>query len=449
MDDFKTTQSFPVFRALGAPQKGVLDRLLSIFADVRAGEGVSVLLLAVNGFLLLSAYYLLKPVREALILTEAGAVVKSYSSAGQAAVLLFFIPAYGWFSSRVDRLKLITWVTLFFISHLALFYAFGQAGVHVGVVYYIWLGVFNMLIVAQFWGFANDLYTESQGKRLFPIVGAGVSIGGVLGALAASKLFKPLGPYAMMLLAGGMLALSVLITRVVHWREAAAAEARKRMDAKEPLGREGGFQLVFRERYLLLIAVFALMLNLINTIGEFLLGALVEQHAFQVAGADEAARRAFTGEFYASFYGWVNLLSMVVQLFLVSRIFLFVGVRGALFVLPLLAMGGYALILTAPILALVRYIKILENSTDYSLTNTARHALFLPTSREAKYKAKAAIDSFFVRIGDMLQAGIVFAGTALALPLAGFAAVNLVLTFVWIAVVVLIYREHKRRTAAA
>jgi AAA family ATP:ADP antiporter len=306
-----------------------------------------------------------------------------------------------------------------------------------------------MLIVAQFWGFANDLYTESQGKRLFPVVGAGVSIGGVLGALAAGKLFKPLGPYAMMLLAGAMLAVSVLISRIVHWREASGGAAQKRVEAKQPIGGAGGFQLVFRERYLLLIAGFVLLLNLINTTGEFVLSSLVQREAARVAGPDTAAQRVFIGEFTASIYSWVNLLSMAFQLFLVSRIFLFIGVRGALFVLPLIAMGGYALILTAPILALVRYVKILENSTDYSLTNTARHALFLPTSREAKYKAKAAIDSFFVRTGDMLQAAIVFAGTALALPLAGFAAVNLVLTFVWVGVVVLIYREHKRRTGAA
>jgi AAA family ATP:ADP antiporter len=126
----------------------------------------------------------------------------------------------------------------------------------------------------------------------------------------------------------------------------------------------------------------------------------------------------------------------------------YIGVRGALFILPLVALGSYSLIAFLPIFSIVRIAKILENSTDYSINNTARHALFLPTSREAKYKAKQAIDTFFWRAGDMLQAVIVFAGLQLALSVRAFAAINLVLVLIWLALVVAIAREHKRRTAA-
>ncbi|HWR54355.1 MAG TPA: Npt1/Npt2 family nucleotide transporter [Bryobacteraceae bacterium] len=449
-DDFKTTQSFPVFRALGAPRRTMLDRLLSIFADVRAGEGLGAVLLGLNGFLILTAYYLLKSVRDALILAEAGAEVRAYAAAGQAAVLLLVIPLYSRFASHVNRLKLIEWVTLFFVSHLALFYVFGKAGMRVGVVYYIWLGVFNMLIVAQFWGFANDLYTESQGKRLFPLVGIGVSIGGVAGAFIARSLFRPMGPYAIMLVAAALFILTLVFTRIVHRRESATAAAKKRGDAAQPIGGKSGFQLVFSQRYLLLIAALVVLLNVVNTTGEYLLGRLVEQEslrAFGAAAAAAAERKVFIGQFMASIFGWVNLFSMLMQMFLVSRIFLYIGVRGALFIPPVIALGSYGLVATAPVLSLVRGIKILENSVDYSLSNTTRHALFLPTSREAKFKAKAAIDSFFVRIGDMLQAGIVFAGNALALSVTGFAVVNLTLTLAWLGIVYMIYREHKSRTA--
>ena len=110
----------------------------------------------------------------------------------------------------------------------------------------------------------------------------------------------------------------------------------------------------------------------------------------------------------------VNLGAFLLQTFAVSRIFKYVGVRGALFVLPLVALGGYTAIALVPIYAIVQWTKVLENSTDYSVQNTTRQALFLPTSREAKYKAKQAIDSFFLRTGDMLSAAVVFAGTALA-----------------------------------
>ena len=97
-----------------------------------------------------------------------------------------------------------------------------------------------------------------------------------------------------------------------------------------------------------------------------------------------------------------------------------------------------------PIFAVVRIAKILENSTDYSIQQTTRHALFLPTSREAKYNAKQAIESFFWRAGDLLQAGVVFVGASLAFTVSHFAAVNVVLVLIWLAIVVGIVREHRK-----
>jgi len=216
--------------------------------------------------------------------------------------------------------------------------------------------------------------------------------------------------------------------------------------AATPLGKEGGFELIFRDRYLMLVAILTVLLNVVNTSGEFLLSKLVVQQSLLLYGPGaELARKAFVGEFYAHFFGWVNLLGLVLQMFFVSRIFRYVGVRGSLFILPTIALTGYSLILLYPALYAVRTLKIMENSTDYSVQNTARQALFLPTSREAKYKAKEAIDTFFVRIGDVLLAGIVFVGTKLAFSISGFAAISVVLTLVWIGVTIAIYREHKRR----
>jgi AAA family ATP:ADP antiporter len=133
-------------------------------------------------------------------------------------------------------------------------------------------------------------------------------------------------------------------------------------------------------------------------------------------------------------------------MFLVSRIFRFIGVRGALFVLPCIAIGGYGLLMAFPMLQIVRIVKIAENSTDYSLMNTIRAALYLPTSREVKYKAKQAIDTFFVRLGDMLQAGVVFVGIQLGFGIRNFAVANTLFCLMWLVVAVSIFREHKRIT---
>jgi AAA family ATP:ADP antiporter len=100
-----------------------------------------------------------------------------------------------------------------------------------------------------------------------------------------------------------------------------------------------------------------------------------------------------------------------------------------------------------PVLGIVSLVKVLENSTDYSINNTAKHALFLPTSREAKYKAKQAIDSFFWRAGDMVQAVVVFIGVQMAFDIRGFAALNLSFIAIWIAICIGIAREHRKLTA--
>src|SRR5262245_43297532 len=138
--ELRHTQSLPQFKAIGEPPKNSAEKLLSYFADVRAGEGQSALLLTVNVFLLLFAYYLLKTVREALILTEGGAYVKAYSSAGQAALLMALVPLYGFAGTKVRRIKLIVGLLLFFVVNLAVFYLFGVSGAREGVVIYIWVG---------------------------------------------------------------------------------------------------------------------------------------------------------------------------------------------------------------------------------------------------------------------------------------------------------------------
>ena len=150
------------------PQKSRLDRALSIFADVRVGEGATALLMLVNIFLLLVCYSVIKTVREPLILLGGGAEVRSYAAAGQAILLMAFVPAYGWFASRVNRAKLLVGVTAFFIVCIELFAMAVAARVpYVGVAFFVWVGIFNMSLVAQFWSFANDIYSEEAGKRLF------------------------------------------------------------------------------------------------------------------------------------------------------------------------------------------------------------------------------------------------------------------------------------------
>ena len=417
--------------------KGTLERLLSPIADVRRGEAPSVLLMALTMFLILAAYYMLKTAREVFILSEGGAEVKSYSSAGQALLLLILVPAYGAFASRVNREQLVRWVTLFFVANLVLFLVALNAGLHIGIVYFLWVGIFNVMVIAQFWAFANDLYTQEQGKRLFPLIGVGSSLGAWVGSVRAGILLESVGPQRLLLVGAVILTGCALLSRVVD-RVTTRGEADQSKKAGEKIaGTQSGFGMILSDRYLMLIAALTVLLNVVNTSGEYLFGRYVVDTAKAMYGdgaASQAAREQFIGTTYSSYFSYVNLIGFLLQMFVVSRVFKFLGVGKALFIHPIVALSGYLMMLRAPSFEAMRWLKITDNSLDYSVGNTTKQALWLPTSREAKYKAKQAVDSFCMRAGDVVQAGVVYVGELAAMTVPGFAAVNVVLTVGWLTV---------------
>jgi AAA family ATP:ADP antiporter len=422
------------------PAKSVIGRLLSPFADVWPGEERSVLLMTLIMFLVLGAYYMLKTAREVFILTQGGAEVKSYSSAGQAILLLALVPAYGAIASRVNRTRLVLGVTLFFSSHVVLFALADRAGLHIGIVYFLWVGIFNVMVIAQFWALAADLFTPEQGKRLFPLIGVGSSLGAWLGAVRAGELMQTMGPLRL-LAGGGSILVVCAVLAMVASRQQATAGPRDRAATDVPLGKEGGFSLILKDRYLMLIALLTVLLNVVNTSGEYLFGRYVVEQATAVYGtgaAAAAARQQYVGDAYSQLFSTVNLLGLLLQLFVVSRVFKFLGVGKSLFVHPIVAVTGYVMMMSAPSMRLMGLLKVADNSIDYSLGNTTKQALWLHTSRESKYKAKQAVDSFFVRAGDVIQAGVVFGGERLALAVPAFAAVNIALAGLWLGVVAML-----------
>jgi len=420
------------------PRKGTVERLLSPVADVRSGEVVSALLMTLTMFLMLGGYYLLKTAREGFILSEGGAEVKSYASAGQAIMLLVLVPLYGALAARVNRMQLVQWVTLFFASNLVLFLMAISAGMRIGVVFFLWFGVFNVMVIAQFWAFAADLYTEEQGKRLFPLIGVGSSLGAWLGSMRAGQLVERFGPSRLLVGGAVTLVVCVVLMRVadlVTQRQSGieAAVASKKLGAGP-----SGFRMVLSQPYLLLIAMLVLLLNVVNTSGEYLFGRYVVEAANALHGTGpeaEDARQRFIGETYGSYFSYINLVGFLLQMFVVSRLIRFLGVGRSLLIHPIVALSSYVLMWRAPSFDAIRVLKIADNSINYSLGNTAMQALWLPTTRETKYKAKQAVDSFCVRAGDVVQAGVVYTGELTALTVSGFAAVNMAFACAWLLVV--------------
>ena len=459
-------------------------RFLRLFADIRRGEAGKALLLALNVFLLLMAYYILKPLRESLLLVDKNsAVIKSCLSGAQAVLFVFVIKAFSRLASKVPRHVLITWTTSFFISNLGLFYllhAGGMAKKPMGILFFVWVGIFNYFVIAQFWGFANDLYSDEAGKRTFPLVALGATLGGLIATLPFMKTLRNgLGEnweFKLMLIAACLLFLCIVLARKIHRRDVrrtceergpgVAGAAAKPCVQEQPLEAGGGFRLIFKSRYLLLIAVMIGLYNFVNATGEFIMSDVTVRNSIAAAAPAEGPlpdglpaaspaipKRSVGKAIHNAFMDYqflTNLIALVIQLFLVSRIFRWVGVGGALLFLPLIALGGYALISFGAVLALVRGVKAFENGTDYSLQNTTKAALFLVTKREEKYKAKAAIDTFFVRGGDTLAALAILAGTQLlGLPIERYALINVAVLVVLIGVCLKLIPAYKRRRAAA
>ncbi|MGZ5496275.1 MAG: Npt1/Npt2 family nucleotide transporter, partial [Candidatus Aminicenantales bacterium] len=371
-------------------------KFLRIFADIRHGEAPKALLLALNIFLLLLAYYILKPLRESLLLVDQKAPqVKSYLSGAQAVLFVFVIKGFSRLASKVPRHVLITWTTSFFISNLVIFYflhAGGMAIKPMGILFFIWVGIFNYFVIAQFWGFANDLYSDEVGKRTFPLVALGATLGGLIATLPFMKRLRDfLGDgweFKLMLLAGIILFLCIALARYIHHRDVRktradrekglAGAAEKAKVQEQPLKAGGGFRLIFKSRYLLLIALLIGLYNFVNATGEFIISSVtVNKSIDHPAGQAQSAealpaasqslpRQTESKAIHNAFMDYqflTNLIALIIQLFLVSRIFKWVGVGGALLFLPLLALGGYALISFGAVFLLVRWVKALENGT--------------------------------------------------------------------------------------
>jgi len=452
---------------------------------VKRDEVLTVTLLALNCFILLLCYYVLKVVREPLILLGGGAELKSYASGGQVILLLAVVPAFSWLQNRVSRIRLMTTMQLIFIACLVGFYILARTKAPIGLAFYIWLGIFNALVVSNFWSFANDLFTEKDGKRVFAVIGVGASIGAIAGAYTPHLLYKAIGFDGLMMLAIVGLGASIVLYQIVDRRERAKKDQRiadkleEAPEANAKPDKRGGFTLVVRDKYLRVLALMLLVATVINTTGEYVISKMAEEHAETYAAAKlkqapgatilpvaetqpsadhgkpaakpdanktdpaaDAAKKEYLSDFFSSYYFWVNLVSFVFQAFLVARLLIALGMRKALFIMPVIVLGGWVCVIGFIGLTMIRLEKTTENSLDYSLHNTLRQALFLPTSPEAKYKAKAAIDTFFFRMGDVIATlGIVFLFVeVLGVGVRAFAIMNVCLAVVWL---FLAYRAGK------
>ncbi len=418
------------------------ERALRLITVVRAGEGRCIALFALHGFLVMASYYLIKALRESFLLAEADAEVRSYAVAANGILLMLLVPLYSAVRRRLDGRRLVVAITWLFAANMILFLVAYplRSGAWFGIVFFIWVGIYGLLVVAQFWALAAGSFNTRSGQRLFPAIMLGANLGALAGAQATSLLIENIGPPG--LLAAGALVLALSTVLVAPELGAIPAGSRSQTtpeQARTTRSVFGGFRVVFSDRYLMLVAAFVVLLNCIGSTGDFLLANLMQQRATDIVAAatDGTTRETVIGTLYARFQFWVTLVGVLLQMFVVSRVFRAIGIRGAVLVLPVIALVIYGAIGFVPVFSIIFIAKIIENATNYSLMNTTQQALYLPTSPVAKFDGKTTIDTFFWRFGDILQAALIYTGlNTFNLAPSAFALINVALCVAWIGLAV-------------
>jgi len=391
-------------------------------------------------FLLLSGYYVLRPLRDEMGISG-GVQQLPWLFTGTFLAMLLAVPAFGALTARFPRRRFLPAVYYFFIANILGFYALfavGAAPTYVARAFFIWTSVFNLFVVSVFWSFMVDRYSNEQARRLFGFIAAGGSAGAIVGPALTATLATRLGHIELLLLSAALLVAAVVCIHALLRRP---NHAHKDTAPERALGGDilAGITAVARQPYLAGIAGFIL---LYTTLGTFLYFA--QAHLVRDAIDDGAARTAL----FARIDLAVNALTITTQLFITHRIIRRAGVALTLAAIPVLTAAGFALLALAPLLSVLVVFQVLRRAGDYAITRPARELLFTVVGREAKYKAKNFVDTVVYRGGDAAS-GWLFAGLqALGFGLAGIAWVGVPIAALWAALALRLgwRQEQLRRT---
>jgi AAA family ATP:ADP antiporter len=448
------------------------ERILRLFADVRPQEGATSLILVANIFLILTAFYLVKPVREGwLAITVIGDLskleIKAYSAFAQSILLIGILPSYARLAAKWSRHDLILRVGLLFGVILVGFWLtqpgmlLGKTPVF-GILFYLFVGIFSVTLVAQFWAFSSDIYGAERGARLFPLIAVGAALGATLGSWIGQKLVSlpSIDAFDLILVALIPLGMSLVFAMVTDKRGTYGDPSSWTTDRwEEPAApsSEGPYDLILRHRYLSATAIMIMVFTWVVTSGDNILFGIVQSSLTDdLAGlrgnpeAFDLALQEATAAFYGDLYFWINLVTLILQAFVVSRILQAGGMQALLYTTPFISLAAYASMAFVPMLGLIKILKVAENSSSYSIHNTARQMLWLPTSKEMLYQAKPTVDTLFVRLGDGMAAMTILIGTRVfELSNTGFVMVNIFLVLIWIGLSTYLHRENERWTRVA
>lgn len=401
------------------------DRLvgrLAALVRLRPGEGVALALSFAYFFLLLAGYYTIRPLRDSLAAGLGSDEIK-YLSTSVFFVMLAIAPVFGWLVARIRRRVLVPSIYAFFALQLLGFALLLDARPHepnVARGFYIWVTVFNYFVVAVFWSFMADVWREEQGRRLFGVIAAGGSLGGLTGPWLTGALVERVGNDGIALLACGFLTATLVAIIALERHVQLSDGDGTSLRSDEPVGGAilAGLTRLARTPFLLGIAA-------IVGIGS-LLGMFVYIEMARLV-ADQYPTPELRTQFFAQRDTWINALAVLLQFFVVGRLTSWLGVRTALTAVALLAVASFVAVALAPILATLVVVSVAQRALEFGVGKPARDMVYTVVDLEAKYKVKNVIDTAVARGSETVSGWTHGALSAIGLGLSGIAGVACVI----------------------
>jgi AAA family ATP:ADP antiporter len=415
-------------------------RMLRLVAGVEHHEIKAALTAFIYFFFLMASYFILRPLRDTMG-TVYGVAHLQELFTGTFLLSLIVAPVFAGFASRLRLASFLPWVYGFIAITLILFYLLFRTFANdrwIAAAFYVWVSTFNLLTISVFWSLMADTFSSAQAKRLFGFIAAGGTVG-TISAPAFTVLFvNALGTNNLLLISAAGFAITGFLVRMVEGdkhRLAAASEAAQKTSLDHKLGGSAfdGFVLLFKSRYLLMIALFLLLMTWVSTVIYFQLGDLISK--------DFVSRAARTRA-YASIDLATNSLAVLIQLFGTGRFIRRFGITTGLLLNPVIMIVAFVAVVFSPVLIVLGSIQVVRRFSEYAVAKPSRDVLFTAVDQQAKYKAKNVIETVVYRFGDLTSSWV----SAAVLPygVAGLAVFGILIAAVWFPIAYLLGRQFER-----
>ena len=424
-------------------QRGSTGYLQRVFG-VEPAEVRAVLAAFAYFFFLMASYFILRPLRDTMG-TVYGVAHLQELFTGTFVLSFVAAPVFAGFASRIRLATFLPWVYWFIAITMVIFYLLFRSVTNdrwVAAAFYIWLSTFNLITISVFWSLMADIFSSAQAARLFGVIAAGGTLGTIMAPAFVTLFVKAVGTNNLLLISAAGFVLCALLVRLLEAEKqklTGGSTGAQTTTLTRSLGGNpfDGFALLFRSRYLLMIALFLLLMTWISTVIYFQLGDLISK---------EFSSRAARTQAYATIDLATNSIAILIQLFGTGRFVQRFGVTAGLLLNPVIMVVAFLAVAFSPVLLVLGSIQVVRRFSEYAIAKPSRDMLFTIVDQQAKYKAKNVIDTVVYRFGDLTSAWL--SAAILPFGVAGLAIFGIAVSVLWFPVGYLLGGQYTKGQAA-